>query len=76
MIAFLFSPLGRSLAGGLAVSLALWGAYTYVKGQGYAECKAQWNAANANNILRGNAARADGEHDAASGVRDGFDRDQ
>ena len=76
MIAFILSPLGRALSSGLAISLALLGAYTYVKRQGYAECKSEWNAANASNILRGNAARADGERDAASGLRDGFDRDQ
>jgi hypothetical protein len=76
MTALLFSPLGRSLAGGLVALLALWGAYHHVKGKGYAECKIEWNAANASNILKGNAARADGERGAATGLRDGFDRDE
>lgn len=72
---FILSPLGRYVAGGLVALVALWGAYQHVKGKGYAECKTEWNAAEARAILDGNRSRADGERDAASGVRDGFDRD-
>lgn len=74
--AFLFSPLGRWIAGVAIALTALCGAYYHVKGTGYAECKSEWNAANANNIVKGTAARADGERDAADGVPDGFDRDK
>jgi hypothetical protein len=72
----LLSPIGRWLAGGLVISAALWGAYNHVKGLGYAECKSQWDAANAKNIRDGAAARSRGERDAARGVRDGYDRDK
>jgi hypothetical protein len=76
MLAFILSPIGRYVAGALIALTALWGAYHYIKGTGYAQCKVEWNAANANAIIKGADDRAGGERDAADGVRDGFDRDK
>lgn len=76
MLALILSPIGRYVGGALLISAALWGTYEYVKGAGYDQCKSEWSAANAKNIIKGSAARADGERDAAGGVSDGFDRDK
>lgn len=76
MIAFLLSPVGRYLAGAAVIIAALAGAYFWIKGVGYAECKADWNAAEIRAVERGEAARRDAERDVDRGVSDDFDRDK
>lgn len=44
MIAFLFSPVGRWLAGGLAATALLWAAYAYVDHKGYQRAALRYEA--------------------------------
>jgi hypothetical protein len=76
MLAFLLSPIGRWLIGAGVIIAALTAAYFYLKGVGYAQCKADWDAAIAEGIERGNEARSDAERDVDSGrLRDNWNRD-
>lgn len=72
----MFAFIGRYLIiFGVISGAATW-AYYHVKGTGYAECKHEWDIANARAVIEGHNARAAGERDAADGVRDGHDRDE
>lgn len=74
-LALLLSPLGRWLAAaGVALAL-LSGLYLKGRSDGYASCKADWQAAERRAVEDGRASRDAGERDAASGLRDDFDRD-
>lgn len=77
MIAFFLSPIGRYLAGAAVIIAALVGAYFWIKGVGYAQCKADWIAADRAAIERGLGNRRDADRDVDSGrVRDRFDSDK
>lgn len=77
MIAFLLSPIGRYLAGAAVIIAALTGAYFWIKGVGYDQCKAEWNEAERAAIERGLDARRDAERDVDRGVSDDkYDRDR
>lgn len=67
MIAFIISPIGRYLAGAAVIIAALVGAYFYIKGVGYDQCKAEWAIAEQAAIERGLDARRAAERDVDSG---------
>jgi hypothetical protein len=62
VFAFLFSPLGRWLVGGLAIVAVVGGIYLKGVSDGKAIVQAKWDAAVQAAIERGNKARSDAEH--------------
>lgn len=74
-LAFLKTPVGRYLVGAVLTLMAVWAFYAYAKGKGYAECKADWTAAERATIEKSNTDRRDAERAVRDGVRDPRDRD-
>lgn len=71
-----FFPGIRRIAIEIAVAVLTIG-LIYAKGrrEGSAATQRKWNEAEAKSIQRGKDARTAAERDAATGMRDGFDRD-
>lgn len=75
IISFIVSPVGRYLAGALAILAVVGGIYMKGRSDGKAVVRAQWEAAERAAIEKGNAARRDAERAVRDGVRDPRDRD-
>lgn len=76
ILAFLLTPTGRALAGGLVILAVISGVYLKGRSDGAAGKQAEWDAAVKAAIGRGESARRDAERDVDGGMRDDqFNRD-
>ena len=80
VLSFLLSPVGRWLAGGLAILAVLGLIYAKGYNDGSARIQAKWDAAVQAAIDKGNTARTDAtgdvERDPDGGLRDNYNRDK
>ncbi len=75
ILGYFFPPM-RRIAIEIAVAVVTFGIiYATGRREGRAAKQREWDDAEARSIQRGTDARAAAERDAATGMRDGFDRD-